>query len=121
VMTPQDIAKLLHDLRDDLIIRGNNIFSSSAVANDAFDRAMRTVARLDQDGSLAYLESLLNDDELSVRVFVASIWLFVDAVRAEQVLQEASVRTGPCAFSAGITLQEWRAGRMTMWWRDQLL
>jgi hypothetical protein len=63
-------------------------------------------------GSQAKLLHLLRDRDVAVQGWAAAHALEFAPVAGEAVLAELTAQPGPVAFSARMTLQEWRAGRL---------
>ena len=87
----------------------------SRAANRAYKRlavAYRTL-RARGPGSQAKLVRLIKDRDAGVRVWVAAHALEFSPAAGEPVLVDLATRPGPVGVDAKITLQEWRAGRLT--------
>lgn len=71
--------------------------------------------QLKDAGRLEELLELLNHENPYVRLWAASYTLQIDPAKAENTLEELSMLRGIAAgFSASITLEEWREGRLRL-------
>jgi HEAT repeat protein len=75
------------------------------------DRAYSRLGTLGDDGQRALIQ-LLSDPDPSVRKWAARYLLFLEPHAAEKALMEVAELPGIIGFGAGITLREWRAGRL---------
>ena len=67
--------------------------------------------RIEPDGQ-TYLLSLLNNEDMYVRVWAAKDCLFFNSTEAVSVLEALGKIEGLFGTGARITLSEWRAGRL---------
>lgn len=71
--------------------------------------------RLKDEHRLEDLSELLDHPNPYVRLWAASYTLQIDPAKAENTLEELSMLRGIAAgFSASITLEEWREGRLRL-------
>jgi hypothetical protein len=91
--------------------------STVDVANQLFVEAHRVakILRSTEDGR-AHLLRLMASDNRAVRMTAASECLAFGSRDAELVLEELSREGGVLSFTAQMTLQEYKAGRLNMEW-----
>src|SRR4051812_45451301 len=65
-----------------------------------------------EDPELNSLKELLNDEDSSVKSWAAAHLLLVDPKIAEPVLEEIAKEKGLVAFSAEMTLEQWRNNKL---------
>jgi uncharacterized protein DUF2019 len=109
--TSEELIKRYKELA---IIHGE--LRTAKEANRAYVEKKRIWDELDQRGSTAiemFLQ-LLDSSNPIVRLAAAGDALFVAPEKAERVLEQLTrePRTDFTAFTASVTLQEWRAGRL---------
>ena len=96
--------------------RAASRIGDSETANVAYEVLAGVIREVRHRGveAIAALLSLLNDDRVEIRGWVASHALEFDPERAEPVL-EAIASADPTLeqFSAEMVLREWRSGRLT--------
>jgi len=84
--------------------------------NKAYDRIIEAIHKLKESADCGEdaLIHLLNSPDDSVKSWAAVCLLRLRPVEAMKVLEDVAGRSGLVAFSAGITLKEWRAGRLKL-------
>lgn len=84
--------------------------------NKAYDRIIVAARKLKDtpDGGEAVLIDLLSYADDSVKSWAAAYLLQLRPEEAVNTLEEVASRPGLVAFSAGMTLKEWRAGRLKL-------
>jgi len=83
--------------------------------NREHDRIIETLKSIHSaDPSFEVLVPLLQNEDMSVRTWAATYLLPHQTERALKVLDDASKEKGLVAFSAGITANEWREGRLKL-------
>ncbi|WP_394841148.1 DUF2019 domain-containing protein [Pendulispora brunnea] len=86
---------------------------ASEEANEAHDLIAATYAEIRRRGEQRKLLPLLTDSDVGIRLWAAAHALEFAPEDGERVLQ--AIETGQhrlLSFSAKVTLQEWRAGRL---------
>ena len=82
-------------------------------ANLGYSRLNDSYKKLkEQDPNLCALEPLLNNSDKSVRSWAASHLLLVNSEVALPILEKISQEKGTVAFSAEMTIKQWREGKL---------
>jgi len=98
------------------------VASNPELANTAYSRLIYALKQLHAtDSNLDVLSPLLKHENESVRTFAATALLFSTYSReAENFLERESVAKGLIAFSAEMTLTEFKAGRLKPLYEQQV-
>lgn len=84
-------------------------------ANEAHGKLVETIHALRElDPELTSIASLLVHEDLSVGAWAATYLLPYQTEKSLKLLDEISTKKGLVAFSAGVTANEWRAGRLKL-------
>jgi trans-aconitate methyltransferase len=83
------------------------------LGNKNYDLIVKAVAYLKELNQTAQLYQLLDNINLSVRIWAATYLLPVDEKDALKVLDEASKGKGIISLNAELTIQEWKKGHLT--------
>ena len=84
----------------------------SRKGNQCYDKLVEISIDLREQGKLIELESLLGDPDDGTKFEAASILLTIDNKKAEEVLGEIAKKNGSIAFTAEMTLQQWKLGNI---------
>jgi len=87
---------------------------NASAANRNYDKIMKVYAELARRGSgdLLRLSSLLASDDDAVRAWAAAHLLKIAPEAAEPVLERVAEKRGLVPFSARMTLDQWRKGKL---------
>jgi hypothetical protein len=84
-------------------------------ANKNYNVIQKAVTYLRENDGLSELKNLLTNDEISVKVWVATFLLKHYEQDAVTVLEDVAKKSIPQhSFNAKMVLQEWRNGRLNM-------
>lgn len=106
------VAELIEQFRDAAIAKGDGVGGAEdARLYRLMSTAFRQLVMKGDRGNLAF-EKLLFDECPYVRVWVAAQLLFLGHADANGALEELSASGGRIGFSASVTLEEYKNGRL---------
>ena len=115
-LATKSVSDLVRDYRTSAVAHAAAIGNGRhRVANREFETLSAVSGELQRRGTegVNALKALIEDENLSVRVWAATHALRIHTALAEHTLAEAAAGPpSPTRLSAEMTLSEWRAGRL---------
>jgi len=109
----KDIATAIEIFKEAAKIHGEATeVGDYKLGNKNYHLIFKVITYLKETDQIALLIQLLDDTNLSVRIWAAAYLLPINEERALEALNEASKGNGIIPFNAKVTIDEWKKGHL---------